>query len=300
MTRRSAVYGALAGGILVVSTAAILIRTAQAEGASSLTIAALRLAIASAILLPVAWVKSAKELRALSVGDWSLALLSGASLAVHFASWITSLEHTSVASSTALVTTNPIWVGIASVLLLRERLTRNMVAGLACALAGTALMFAVDALSKAPAQVNSLLGNGLAVLGALSASAYLIIGRLLRERISLIAYVGIAYSTAAVLLVGAAMAQGQALVGLSPTAYWCMLALALGPQLLGHTLLNWSVRHVSATLVALSILGEPVGSSILAWWWLDEGFSPAQCAAFALILLGIYFGARGAGNQNAS
>jgi drug/metabolite transporter (DMT)-like permease len=283
-------YAVLALAIAVVSTASILIRYAQAEGVPSITIAALRLAFAVLILTPVALPRIRRELPRLSRRDVLLAFASGAALAVHFAAWITSLEYTSVASSAALVTTNPVWVGIASVVLLRERVPPPVIAGIALALCGSLLIFAADngAGSAAPAP---LLGNGLALLGALAASAYLLIGRGLRERLSLLAYVWIAYGIAAILLLIAALASGASLVALSSTALLLILALAIGPQLIGHTAVNWAVRRAPATVVALAILGEPVGAALLARFLFGETFSGAQLVGFAMLLCGIFLAA---------
>lgn len=289
---RPLVYAGLAGGILVVSTAAILIRMAQAEGVPSLAIAALRLGIASAVMIPFARVHARAEWRALRPRDVRLAWISGTCLAIHFGAWITSLEYTSVASSTALVTTNPIWVGIGSMVLLRERLSSGTVAGIAFALAGTMVLLWTDATASGGSRGDSILGNALALIGALSASAYLLIGRALRDRLALLSYVAMAYGVAALILLLAAVANGDALLGHSAIAYVWIAALAIGPQLIGHTILNWSVRHLPATLVALSILGEPIGSSLLATFFLNESVSALQLLAFVVILAGIFFAAR--------
>lgn len=289
---RPLVYAALAGGILVVSTAAILIRVAQAEGAPSLAIAALRLTIASAILVPFAWVRARSDAQQLSARDLWITLVSGACLALHFAAWITSLEFTSVASSTALVTTNPIWVGIGSVLLLRERVSRGMMAGISVAVFGTLVLLFSDVRAAEGAGEHTLLGNVLALIGALSASAYLLIGRWLRHRLDLTTYVAMVYGAASVLLTAATLVKGDALTGFTMTAYLCIAGLAIGPQLIGHTILNWSVRQMPATVVALSILGEPIGSSMLAIFLLGEAVAPVQGVAFLLILAGIYLAVR--------
>ncbi|MFN0315795.1 MAG: DMT family transporter [Burkholderiales bacterium] len=292
MNQRAWVYAGLATGVLVVSTAAILIRIAQAEGASSMAIAAWRLGVASLVLAPIVWHRAGAELRSLGAKEIGLALFSGAFLAVHFGSWITSLEHTSVASSTALVTTNPLWVGIASVFFLRERLTLPVALGIGIATAGTVAMFLAEPATSAQRLANPVLGNSLALVGAISASAYLIIGRSLRARLSLLAYIWLAYGAAAIMLFATVLVRGESITGFTSTAYLCVLALALGPQLLGHTLLNWSVRQVPATLVALSILGEPVGSALLAFFLFGESIGWIQGAAFALILLGIFCATR--------
>jgi drug/metabolite transporter (DMT)-like permease len=232
------------------------------------------------------------EIARLAPRDLALTLASGALLAIHFWSWITSLEYTSVASSTVLVTTNPIWVGLASVLLLGEKLGRGAIAGLVLALLGMLITFAADTAAARPAP-DATLGNVLAVIGALSASGYLLIGRALRARVSLIAYVALAYASAALMLWIAALFAGVPLLGHTGAGWLFLVLLALGPQLIGHTTFNWSLRHLSATFVALAILGEPIGSAILAWLILGEGFTPAQLAGFALLLAGIFLAGRG-------
>ena len=283
-------YAVLALAVAVVSTASILIRLAQAEGVPSITIAALRLTFAVLLLTPLALPKIRTELPRLSRRDLLLAFGSGAALAVHFAAWITSLEYTSVASSAALVTTNPVWVGIASVVLLRERVPALVIAGIGLGLLGSVLIFA-SASGGGAAAPAPMLGNGLALLGALAASAYLLIGRGLRERLSLLAYVWIAYGIAAILLLVAAFASGASLIALSGTAFALLLALAIGPQLIGHTAVNWAVRRAPATVVALAILGEPLGAAALAWLLFGETFSGAQLTGFAMLLCGIFLAA---------
>jgi drug/metabolite transporter (DMT)-like permease len=277
--------------VLVVSTASILIRLAQGEGVPSLAIAAVRLGIAALVLLPLAYARARVELAGIARRDLALATASGGLLAVHFWSWIASLEFTSVASSTALVTTNPLWVGLASLLLLRERLTFAVAAGIALSFAGTVRTFAAHSSVATPAPAP-LRGNLLALLGALSASGYLLIGRAMRKRLSLLAYVALAYCAAALFLWLAVMLTSTGMRGFSGAAWLFMLLLALGPQLIGHTTFNWSLRRMSATFVALAILGEPIGSAILAWLMFDERFSVVQSAGFGLLLAGIFLAAR--------
>ena len=296
MDRRLALlpFAVLAAGVVIVSTAAILIRVAQQEGVPSITIAAGRLGLAALILVPLALARAGPELRSLSRRDWLLAIASGACLAVHFAAWIASLAYTSVASSVALVTTNPVWVGLASWLLLRERIAPVTIAGIALSIGGTLLIFAADANpGDAPRHAQAFLGNGLALVGAVTVSAYLLIGRGLRARLSLLPYVAVVYASAAIILVVWMLAAGHSLAGLSSLAWAMLVALALGPQLLGHTAFNWALRHVSATFIAVSILGEPIGSSLLAWAVFDERFTPLQLAGFAALLAGIVVAARG-------
>src|SRR5579859_99243 len=166
MPTRVLPYFVLAAGVVVVSFAAILIRFAHAEGAPALAIAAARLALAAVLLAPFAWLRTSGEMLRLRPRELGLCVLSGALLAVHFCAWITSLEHTSVASSTALVTTNPLWVALVSAIVLRERPGAATMAGIVMTLAGSALVFAAD-VGGAPHATAPLLGNALALVGAM-------------------------------------------------------------------------------------------------------------------------------------
>ena len=288
---RGAPFLVLGVGVAIVSTASILIRFAQADGASSAIIAAGRLTIAALLMAPYALSRAGPELRRIRRKDMFLCAASGLLLAAHFWTWIASLEHTSVANSTALVTTNPIWVALLSAWLLREKPGRVQITGIALTLVGSLLIFLADNTHSGDATAP-VLGNSLALLGAFVASGYLLIGRGLRSNLSLLAYVWLTYSFAAIALIIAALVGGETFGGVSSTAWLLIAALALGPQLLGHTSFNWALRRLSATFVALSILGEPIGSALLAWWLLDEGFVPLQLVGFLALLVGIFVAAR--------
>ncbi len=289
-------YVALAVAVLIVSCAAILIRVAQGEGVNSITIAAWRLTIAAALLWPLAWKSASKEIGAWRKQDWLLGGIAGLFLALHFAAWISSLAYTSVASSTALVTTNPIWIALVSWLFFRERLDGWLVFGIAAAVAGSALIFLSDAnLADGIGGSNPMLGNLLAVVGSLTVFGYLLIGRRLRRTMSLLPYIWLVYTAAAVVLMMTAVLSGATLIGFSTLAWLCLIGLALGPQLLGHSAINWALKHVSATFIAITILGEPIGSALLAWLIFGERFAPLQLAGFAMLLAGIYLASRGEG-----
>ena len=292
MPSRALPFLVLGFGVAVVSFAAILIRFAHAEGASSLAIAAVRLTVAAIVLAPFAWLRAGGEIIRLPGRELGLCILSGTLLAAHFWAWITSLEHTSVASSTALVTTNPLWVALASAILLRERPGRAAVTGILLTLAGSVFIFSADASRASGLGSAPMFGNVLALVGAISASGYLLVGRALRARVSLTAYIWLAYSTAAVLLLIGAIATGVSFMSLPSPAWLFMVALALGPQLIGHTTFNWALRRLTATFVAVAILGEPVGAANLAWLFFEEGFSPLQLIGFVLLLAGIFVAAR--------
>jgi drug/metabolite transporter (DMT)-like permease len=279
-------------GLLAISFGAILARLAQSHGLPSLAVAALRLGLAASIVTPLAWWRSRAALCALDRQRTMLAAGAGFFLALHFAAWISSLEYTSVASSTALVTTNPVWIGLASFVLSGEKPARMTLTGIAVSLSGSALIFWSD--SGGADGGNALLGNFLALAGSWCFSAYLLIGRRLRAQMPLPAYIWLAYGVAALFLLLACRASGVPVTGYGTNAYLAALALALAPQLLGHTAYNWSLRHVSPTFVAVVTLGEPVGSALLAWIFFGESFAPLQATGFVLLLAGIYLAATGA------
>jgi drug/metabolite transporter (DMT)-like permease len=279
-------------GLIAISFSAIFARLAQAEGVNSLAVATWRLGLAALIVTPVALLQSRRELARLTRRQIGMALAAGFLLALHFATWISSLEYTSVASSTALVTTNPLWIGLASFLIFRETPTKMMIGGIALSFAGSLFIFWSDS-QNASAGTDPMFGNLLALIGSWCFSAYLLIGRRLRAGLGLPAYIWLAYGAAALFLFAASGAGGVALFTLSNTAWLVLLAMALGPQLLGHTAYNWSLRYVSATFVAVVTLGEPVGSALMAFIIFGEGFAPLQFVGFSLLLAGIYLAAKG-------
>jgi drug/metabolite transporter (DMT)-like permease len=291
-------YLVLLIGVLITSSSSILIRYAQQQDMDSMAIATWRLGFAVLILSPVAWARAGDELRRLRQRDVLLGIGAGIFLALHFASWISSLEYTSVANSAALVTTNPVWVGLASWLFLRERLRWGTIGGVALTLFGS-LCLVLSGIGDAGNEYysNPMLGNMLALLGALTVSGYFLIGRTLRRRLNILAYIWLVYTSGAVLLLLWMLANMQPLLGYSLAAYLFVLALALGPQLLGHTSFNWALGHVSATLVAIAILGEPVSAALWAWFLFNESIDPrtwsggVQLAGFALLIVGIYVAA---------
>lgn len=294
---------ALFFAILAVSTASIFIKFAQRD-APSLVIAALRLTFASLALAPIALTRNRTELRGLTRGDLALALLSGLFLSIHFATWITSLEYTTIASSVVLVSTGPLWVALLAPVFLREPLTRPVLIGMALALVGGILIGASDSCRwsnslSCPSldQVlhgRALFGNLLALIGALTVAGYLMIGRKLRAKISLMPYIFLVYSTAAICLLVFMLVAGESPFGYAPITYLWILLLALIPQLIGHSTYNWGLAHLPAAFVAITTLGEPIGSAILAYFILQETPTAAILTGGVLILIGIYLASRNA------
>lgn len=304
MQRRLVVspYGVLAGGILAVSTASVLIRFAQQE-LPSLVIAAGRLSLAALLLAPLALLRRRQELAGLGWRTWALLGLAGVLLALHFSAWISSLALTSVASSVVLVTTTPIWVGLLSGVVLQERPAGGIWLGMAVALTGGMIVgfseickLGMDGLrcgglgSLLGGKV--LLGNFLALCGAWFACGYLLVGRGVRGQVSLLTYVFVVYSAAAMTLVLFAALSGARLGGYSGRAWGLLFLLALVPQLLGHSALNWALKQASASFVALALLGEPIGSIFLAMALLGELPTWLEMAGGSLILVGIYLAGR--------
>jgi drug/metabolite transporter (DMT)-like permease len=275
----------LSAGILVIATASILIRYAQQADVSSLSIAAIRLGIAASVLSVIVLIRRGQWPSGVTTRHAWLALISGTCLAIHFATWITSLQYTSVASSAALVATTPLWVGIVARVCFRETLNRYRIIGMLLTIAGSIGIAVSD--QSASVGTNPLLGNVLAIVGAIAGSAYFLLGRGLRSDVPLLHYIWMTYGAAALVLVGAALSFGYTTLPQGGSTWLVLAALALGPQLLGHTSINYAMRHLSALLVTIALLGEPVGSAILALMLFSEAVAPLQIVGLVCLLIGI-------------
>jgi drug/metabolite transporter (DMT)-like permease len=308
--RHSTLTVSLLAGILAVSTASIFIKLAQHAGAPSIVVAAARLTIASLALAPIALTRYHNELKQLTPREWILALLSGVFLALHFAVWITSLEYTSVTSSVVLVTTTPLWVALFSPLVLRERVGRATFLGMILALTGGAVVGLSDACSwqagavsqSAPLGVcpplrtffggTAFLGDFLALAGAWMAAGYMLVGRKLRAKIKLIPYIFVVYGMSAIVLVAVMLGMGKSPLGFPPLVYLWFFLLALVPQLFGHSIFNWALKYLPASFVSVALLGEPVGSTILAYFIFQEQPGWVKIGGAVLILAGIWVTSR--------
>lgn len=264
---RSLVVGVLGTGLIAISFGAILVRLAAAP---SLAIAFWRVGLALVVLAPWVLLAPTRRLALASLGgrDWLRLVGSGLCLGIHFWSWISSLAYTSVAASVLLVTTNPIWVGLLSPWLLGERLGARKWLGIVVATAGASLVaLGAEAGGSAPAP---MLGNALALLGAVAASGYLMLGRLVRQRLDLPSYAALTLLVAWTVLGIGLLANDLPLRGFDTTTWLAFAGMALGPQLIGHNAISWSLRWLRADRVAVSILFEPIGAAALAWLILGE------------------------------
>ena len=278
-------YAVVATGVAAVSCAAVLIRLADAP---ALAIAAYRLSVAGVVVAPLAVSRDWSGLRSLTFSQALWCVASALALAVHFAAWIASLEHTSVASSVVLVTTSPLLIAAVSYVAYRERLTAPVAGGIALGLAGSLTL----ALGDRAAGDRELFGDLLALIGAVGAAAYFLIGRRVRRQMSNVSYIGIVYPACAITLLAAAAVTGTPMTGYDSFTVVMIVMIGLVPQLLGHSSLNWALGHLSATMVAVAVMAEPVGATLLAWLVLGEAPPAASVAGGGLVLTGVYLAFR--------
>ena len=293
-TKKASPYIALAIALLAVSASAILIRVAQKE-VHSLVIAAYRLIFSAAILVLPAMMKSREEIQRFSRKEWMLIILSGFFLALHFASWISSLAYTSIASSVVIVTSSPLWVALFSALFLREKITKPVKLGMVVSIVGAFIVGSPGMLSVEGVKIiggASLWGQFLALLGAIFVAGYLLIGRKLRNRISLITYTFLVYGSAAIFLLVLVLLMGLPLIGYRPQVWGLFMLMAIFPQLIGHSTYNWALKYMSAVVVSIVALGEPIGATILGFLLLNESPHVLEIIGGVILLIGIWIATR--------
>ncbi|HNR67755.1 MAG TPA: DMT family transporter [bacterium] len=267
-------------GILAMSFASILIKLCDAP---ALVIAAYRLAIAAAFYTLWVMADKHKNRRQLANLPWKALLMAGLFLALHFAAWIASLASTSVASSVVLVQLSPVFVAFGSLFILQEKVTRFQWLGILLAVLGAITIGAHDFYR----QQSSLAGNILAVVGAMGSAGYFVAGRICRKKMDTAQYVAVVYAIAAAATIFCLALLQQPLFGYPSPTLLLLLAIAIGPQIIGHTSLNWALKYFSATQVAIIVLIEPVGASLLALFLLHEPLSLEKIAGALLILFGV-------------
>lgn len=276
-------YGALTLGVVSISFAAVFIRLADGPVAS---VAAMRLLFATIVLLPfVIFSRNTRNsIMKLPRGEKGLLVLAGLFLALHFLSWIASLSFTGITSSIVFVTTSPIFIEIYSVTVRGEKTSAKVWIGIGLTVAGAVILGG----GNIAAGGESWKGDLLAVAGAIAVASYFIVGSRLRPKLTLLAYIFPVYGTAALFLVLAASLLGAGLTGLPARTYFYCFLMALVCQVTGHSLFNWALRRMKTTLVAMATLGEPIGTTMIAWLILGELPVPTEILGGVVVLAGVF------------
>ncbi|UCH88265.1 MAG: DMT family transporter [Thermoplasmata archaeon] len=266
--------------IISVSFAALFIRWSSAH---PMVVAFYRLAFASLILLPITLYTSRKELFSIDKKLLAVLIGVGAILAIHFGAWISSLYYTTVASSVLLVTSHPIIVASVSHYIFKEKHNVKAAGGIVLALAGMIVISWGDAFFG----FEYFIGDVLALVGMVAVAVYMLAGRKIRQNLDLFVYVFIVYSSAALFLLIGCLSLKAQLYPLPQDDYILFLALAIIPSIFGHTVYNWTLKYVSATVISVSLLGEPILASLWAVIFLEEFPSNTIYLGGAMILIGI-------------
>jgi len=272
-------------GVTCISFGSVFARFADSP---ALVKSAYRLGISALIVVPYALVFHRHEYFAMSRRDLSLCAVSGFFLALHFATWIASLDYTTVASSVILVNTIPIWIALFGVMTSAARMSRRMWASVLLSFLGACIVGYGD-ISFGRA---ALKGNVLAVAGSWSAAAYILCGRAVRKKLGLVPYIALCYGVAAFVLWSAVIVGGYNITGFSNVTWGAFIGAAVMSQILGHSSYNWALGYFSAGFVGIMLLGEPLGSAILAYFLFNEALTPVKIAGSSLLLYSIVIAAK--------
>mgnify|MGYP006283202735 CR=1 FL=1 len=270
-------------GVIAVSFSAIFIRLSTAP---PLALAFYRMFFATIALLPIALTRDSSRNQIMDLTGKQLLLMTGAGLflSIHFGVWVISLSHTTVASSVVLVTTQPIFLTFFEYFLLKKKPSNKLLLGILIATVGGTLIGYGDLLGSQA----KVLGDLLALSGALMAAGYFFIGGTVRQKLNNIPYITVVYGITAIFLLIFCLLMQVPLVGYSAYNMGLFLLLALVPTLIGHTSFNWALKDIRASRVGTTILGEPVGASILAAIMFKEVPGPIPAVGGLIVLIGIY------------
>jgi len=269
-------------GVFALSTSAIFVKLADAPAAIT---AFYRMFFAAVMLLPFLFLykENWRELRSLSLKQWGFGLLSGMFLATHYVLWFESLNYTSVASSTVIVTLQPLFSMAGGYFLFKERFSRGAIVGCLVAIAGSIVIGWQDFQISGQA----LFGDILAFIAAGVITAYFFVGQHVRKSLSLVPYSIIGYASSAVFLSIIALCQQVAFVDYSAQTWWSFIGLAFIATILGQTIFNWLLKWLNTSVISMSILGETIGTCILAYFILGEVITSQQAMGITLILIGL-------------
>ncbi|WP_264741186.1 DMT family transporter [Cytobacillus firmus] len=273
-------YVALAIGVISVSTSAILVKVSSAPSG---VIAFYRLLFSVLFMLPVFLIKYVPELRLITRRDWIYSIIAGVFLAFHFILWFESLNYTSVASSTVLVTLQPLFAFAGTYFFFKEKFTWKAILSGFLAIAGSVII------SWGDFQISgtALFGDILAIIACALVTAYLMFGQTVRKRLSLVTYTFVVYSISTITLLFYVLIVEEPLLPYGTSDWVYFILLALVPTLLGHTLFNWSIKWLSTSTISMAILFEPVGAAVLAYYLLHESILWTQVLGGTIVIGGI-------------
>ncbi|WP_139364841.1 DMT family transporter [Sutcliffiella halmapala] len=275
-------YVALAIGVISVSTSAIFVKLTDAPAG---VVAFYRLLFSVLLILPIFLYKYVGELKAITRRDWISSIIAGIFLAFHFILWFESLNYTSVASSTVLVTLQPLFAFIGTYLFFQEKLSARSITSGVIAIIGSVIISWGDFRISGMA----LYGDMLALVACALVTAYLLFGQDVRKRLSLITYTFLVYGVSTITLLLYVLVLGDPLTGYAQSDWMWFLLLAIIPTLLGHSLFNWALKYISTNVISMSILFEPVGAVILAYFVLNEWITWTQFTGGLLVMLSVAF-----------
>lgn len=275
-------YIAVIIGVIAVSTSAIFVKLASDAPAG--IVAFYRLAFATILMLPIILIKYRKEIKEINRRDWLLASLSGIFLALHFILWFESLHYTSVASSVVLVTLQPIFAFVGTYIFFGERFSVGAIISMFITLVGSFIIGWGDF------QISNLalLGDILALLGAVAITGYFLLGQRLRRSLSLITYTFIVYGISSLVLLLYNIVLQNNFVNYSIDYWMIFLALAIIPTFFGHTLFNWALKWLSTSTISMAIVFEPIGATALAYFILGEKVTSMQWLGGTIVIFGLF------------
>ncbi|MHC8516044.1 DMT family transporter [Sporosarcina sp. ITBMC105] len=267
-------------GVISVALSAIFVKLSTADAG---VIAFYRMLFSVLLMLPLFLMKYRKELLVFTKRDWIFSSIAGIFLAFHFILWFESLNYTSVASSTVLVTLQPIFAFVGTYFFFKEKLSMKTILSAVIAISGSIII----SWSDFQLSGTAFYGDMLALAGCAFITAYLLFGQEVRKRLSLITYTFVLYAISTITLFFYVLVKGESFGPYSSTDWFWFFMLALIPNLLGHSLFNWAVKWVSTNVISIAILFEPVGASILAYYIFHETLTSAQIIGGIVVIAGI-------------
>lgn len=267
-------------GVISVSLSAIFVRLAEAESG---VIAFYRMLFSVLIMSPLFFMKYKHEIKSLNKKEWMFMSIAGVLLAFHFILWFESLNYTSVASSTVLVTLQPIFALVGTYFFFKENISLKVIVATVVAISGSVLI----AWGDFKVSGDAFFGDVLALIACALVTGYFLFGQEVRKQLSLITYTMVVYSVSTIVLFAYVLFVGQSFGPYESNEWIMFLLLAIVPNLLGHNLFNWAIKYVSTNIISISILFEPIGASVLAFFIFGELLTLAQILGGIIVIVGI-------------